>query len=66
MIIDNKFNIGDTVYLRTDCDQNEMIVTGFSVTQNSITYGLSFGTVESWHYDFEITLEKNVLKTSSN
>ena len=66
MLIDNKFNIGDKVYLETDVEQNERIVIGFYVKQGSITYALNCGTVESWHYDFEITVEKNVLKTSTN
>ena len=66
MLIDNKFNIGDKVYLVTDEDQKERVVTGFYFRQTGITYGLNFGTYESWHYDFEITLEKNVLKTINN
>lgn len=66
MLLDNKFNIGDRVYLETDTDQKEMIVTGLWVRQGSITYGLSCGTGESYHYDFEITLTKDVLKTSNN
>lgn len=66
MLIDNKFNIGDKVYLETDAEQNERVVTGLYIRQTSITYGLSCGTNESWHYDFEITVEKNVLKTSTN
>ena len=66
MLIDNKFEIGDIVYLETDTEQSERIVTGFYVRDNTLTYGLSCGICESWHYDFEITLEKNVLKTSTN
>ena len=66
MLIDNKFNIVDKVYLETDSDQNERVVTGLYIRQTSITYGLSCGTNESWHYDFEIIVQKNVLKTSDN
>jgi len=66
MLIDNKFKIGDRVYLETDQDQHERMVTGFYIRHDSITYGLSCGTMETWHYDFEISVEKNVLKTSSN
>ena len=66
MFIDNKFNIRDKVYLETDPDQSERIVTSFIIRESRITYGLSCGTNESWHDDFEITTEKNVLKTTTN
>lgn len=66
MLLENKFNIGDKVYLKTDTDQNCRIITGFSVRLGSITYGLSCGDSESWHYDFEIDVEKDVLKTTTN
>ena len=66
MLIDNKFNIGDRVYLETDKEQNEMIVTGLNVRHSHVTYALSCGTDETYHYDFEISVEKNVLKTSDN
>lgn len=66
MVLDNKFEIGDVVYLHTDIDQLERIVTSLWIKQGSILYALNCGTVESWHYDFEITVEKDVLKTSNN
>ena len=66
MVIDNKFNIRDKVFLDTDTDQNERVVTGIIIRETRITYGLSCGTNESWHDDFEITTEKNVLKTTTN
>jgi len=66
MLIENKFNIGDEVYLKTDVDQNCRLVTGLSIRLTSISYALSFGVTESTHYDFEITVEKDVLKTSTN
>jgi hypothetical protein len=66
MLIDSKFKIGDTVFLKSDYEQSERLLTGLSVRQNGVTYGLSCGTVESWHYDFEITVEKNVMKSTMN
>ena len=59
MLIDNKFNIGDKVYLETDADQKCRIVTGINIRSTSITYALCSEITESWHYDFEITVEKN-------
>ena len=66
MLIDNKFNIGDEVYLKTDTDQNCRFVTGLSISATSIIYDLSCGVDESAHYDFEMTIEKDVLKTTYN
>jgi len=62
MLLDNKFNIGDTVFLKTDTQQNERLVTGINIRQSGITFALSYGSNESWHYDFEISLEKDVIK----
>ena len=61
MVIDNKFNIGDKVYLKTDIDQIARIVITLMVTQGGVSYGLNCGVEESWHFDFEITKERNVL-----
>lgn len=63
MITDSKFKIGDFVYLVTDIDQLPRIVTGYYIRLDSITYGLSFGSGESFHYDFEISSNKDILKT---
>lgn len=64
----NKINhkIGDTVYLKTDPDQLERIVTGMDIRQSGIMYFLSQSTVETPHYDFEISTKKDILKTSTN
>jgi hypothetical protein len=63
MVINNKFNLGDKVFLETDEAQSERIVTNLIILPNLITYGVSCGTVESCHYDFELNAEKDVLKT---
>jgi hypothetical protein len=63
--IDNKFNIGQVVYLKTDPEQHARIVTSMSITKDSIMYFLSFGITDSRHYDFEISDEINVLQTIS-
>jgi hypothetical protein len=66
MIIDNKFNIRDEVYLKTDLEQSCRLVTGLAVRDTSILYELSCGASESSHYDFEISVEKDVIKTTTN
>lgn len=61
MILDNKFELGEIVYLKTDVDQIPRIVTAvIACPDNSLLYGLACGTAESKHYDFEITLDKTV------
>lgn len=60
------FDIGDSVYLRTDPEQAERLVTGISVRQNGITYAISHLTNETWHYDFEITKERDIIKATSS
>lgn len=66
MVINSKYNFFDTVYLKTDPDQRQRMVTRLNITPNGITYELSCGTQTSWHYDQEIAEEKDVLITSSN
>lgn len=66
MIIENKYNIGDSVYLKTDTDQNERIVSGLLIRKTHLIYYLVCGTNESAHYDFEITVDKDVLKTTTS
>jgi hypothetical protein len=63
MLIDNLYNIGDLVFLSTDQDQKQRLVTGVLIRQNQIVYYLSSGVEESVHYDFEITEVKSVLNT---
>ena len=62
MIIENKFNISDKVFLDTDTEQKERIVIELIIRNEGISYGLSCGTEVSYHFDFEIKKEKNILK----
>lgn len=64
MLVDNKYNIGDIVYLITDEDSFPRIVNGIQLSPNNgILYRLACGTNETWHYDFEMSTEKiNVIK----
>lgn len=62
MIIDNKFYIGDILYLRTDIDQKPGIVTSIEVYKaGEYMYKVAFGSAHSYHYDFELTTNKNEL-----
>lgn len=62
MIINNKFKFGQTVYLRTDKDQQPRMVTKMQVNPNlSITYELSCGIQDTWHFEIEISEERDAL-----
>lgn len=61
MIVDNKFEIGQIVYLKTDEDQLQRIITSIQVNKYDIIYTLTCGVTSSGHYDYEISDKKNVL-----
>jgi hypothetical protein len=62
-----EFNISDTVYLKSDIEQRARIVTGISLRPfNCVSYALTEGTLETWHYAFEITAERDIIKATSN
>ena len=63
MLIDNEFEIGQTVYLRTDKEQDARIVTGIRVRGGStLVYDLSCGMVETCHFGMEMAAERNAVK----
>ena len=60
MTIDNKYTLGETVFLRTDEEQLPRIVTAICVRGNNyITYELSMGIETIWHVEEEIDYEEN-------
>lgn len=66
MVINNKYGFGDIVYLKTDRDQYERIVVGIKVSPLGLTYQVALGPIETYHYEMELTTEKNVLITTTN
>lgn len=61
MIIENEFEIGQPVYLKTDKEQLQRIVTGMIIRHGTILYHLSQGTGETVHYGVEICAERDVI-----
>lgn len=61
MLIENKYEIGETLYLKTDKDQLPRIVYCFKVYKNEILYELVCGVITSGHYEFELSKDINVL-----
>ena len=67
MVVNSEFEFGQQVYLKTDKGQDIRIVTAICVRGNgNITYELHCGVNSSWHYNFEISAEKNVLISTTN
>jgi uncharacterized protein YodC (DUF2158 family) len=63
MRIDNVFEIGDIVYLKTDEDQKPRMILSIEVfAQGELLYRLISGTFESHHYDYEMSKEKTYFK----
>lgn len=57
----NKYNLGDIVYLVTDIEQLERMVTQIDFRLGgSIIYTLAQGTVETSHYEKEMCSTKNI------
>jgi hypothetical protein len=59
-VIENKYEIGEVVYLKTDPEQLKRIVVAIVIYKNAeIVYKLVCGITESNHYDFELQTEKD-------
>ena len=64
--------IGEIVYIKTDIDQYERVITKKRTEEypnktSLVMYGVSFGDFnESYHYDFELSKNKDILKTLTN
>ncbi len=58
-VIDNKYEIGEEIYLKTDDEQLRRIVFAFVVTKDSVLYRCCCGVQVSDHYDFELSKTKN-------
>lgn len=65
MIIDNKFDLKEFVYIKTDPDQLKRIITAIIVCpDNSYLYECTLGAAATKHYDFELATEPDMsLKT---
>lgn len=61
MVIENKFEIGQTVYLITDKDQLPRMVTRIMISQFSVMYQLCQGINTTDHYELELSDEVNIL-----
>lgn len=61
MVIDNEYEIGDLVYLKTDAEQLPRIIISIYVYKNGeLLYKTASGTQTSEHYSFELSKEKEL------
>lgn len=65
MVIKNKFDIEDIVYLTTDGEQVKRMIVSITVNKYDLIYELAYGAHTSKHYDFEISINKNVLVSTN-
>jgi len=67
MIIDNKFDLGSLVYLKTDKEQLPRVVIGILINPSrTILYRLAQSTTDNYHFEQEISKEKDVMLSTSN
>lgn len=66
MIIDNIYEIGDIVYLKTDKEQLQRMVTGILVSPTGLSYRCANGTADTWQFGIEIDKEKNIMYATTN
>ena len=64
--LDLLYNYGDEVFLKSDRDQLKRIVTGFILRSGTFLIGITLESKETWHYQFEVTKEKDVVYSTSN
>lgn len=63
IILNVEFEQGEIVYLRTDQEQLPRLIMGYRLQNNSRTllYDVMCGTLQSCHYECELTREKNLI-----
>ncbi|MDO6389016.1 hypothetical protein Q4E40_02670 [Pontibacter sp. BT731] len=59
MRFESTHGLGDLVYLATDPDQSQRMVTAVKFGGSSMLYTVSCGTQDSEHYEYELTTERN-------
>lgn len=62
MRIETAYDIGEIVFLITDEEQAERIITRVYVNPNGVAYELSCGIASSTHFEMEMTRTLNIHK----
>jgi len=66
MRINTEYGWGEIVFLKTDPDQFPRMVTAIQVNPYGTLYGLAMETQVSWHYEIEISRDRDIVLTTSN
>lgn len=61
MVIENMFDIGQEIYLKTDPNQDKRLVCQIAVLPMGLLYKVCMGTISSDHYEFEMSTEKQLI-----
>lgn len=64
--VQNKFDLGQTVYLKTDVRQYGRLVTAITIRQTGLVYELALSDDTSEHYDFEISDSEDIVLRQKN
>lgn len=65
--IDTEFDIEEIVYLKTDIDQRPRQIVSFEVfKQGEILYKVIQSNLASYHYEFELSRDKDILFSLTN
>jgi hypothetical protein len=63
MKINNEFDLFQFVYLKTDPDQEQYIITSIRIEPgNVVMYLLKYCTESNWHFAEEISAEQDTVK----
>jgi hypothetical protein len=65
MMLQSKYDLGQIVYLKTDKEQCARMVISISFRPTGVIYELNYGSVSSWHYEIEVSDEKDVLASTT-
>jgi hypothetical protein len=61
IIINNNFDIGEIVYLKTDFDQLPRIITAVMYSADGGTlYKVNQGEIGNWQYEIELSRDKDM------
>lgn len=60
MVISSEFQLGQTIYIKTDMEQKPYIVTAITIRPGHLTYQVTNSDVQCHFYDFEMSVEKNI------
>ena len=62
MNITTKYDIGQLVYLITDSEQLDRMITCIKISPNGLVYTLAQGVNETYHFEIELSSKRNIVK----